>query len=203
MVMNLFKWFDKKNFVGNLILLELSNSNENTFAVTRSSIEHPNVSELDFDLFIKDGLLPVCEHIYICLGTTIKKAGSQDEFRKVDFDYSLAYHPGNEHLKLVWFHLKDQHTTHFYLRVKGEIEEAIKKINFEQINIYRPSLLIGARSQSRFLEQLGQNFSFIINLFLWGPLKKYRSIKAQDLSQSIAMHNDKKGISYFYYDNFI
>ena len=77
--------------VGNLVLLELSNNNKNIFAVTRSSIEHPNVSELDFDLFIKDGLLPVCEHIYICLGTTIKKAGSQDEFRKVDFDYSLAF----------------------------------------------------------------------------------------------------------------
>ena len=125
--------------VGNLVLLELSNNNENIFAVTRSSIEHPNVSELDFDLFIKDGLLPVCEHIYICLGTTIKKAGSQDEFRKVDFDYSLAFAKkarkmGASKISLVSSVGANHNSKNFYLRVKGELEEAIKKIDFEVVN---------------------------------------------------------------------
>ena len=126
--------------VGNLVLLELSNGNENIFAVTRRSTEHPNVSELDFDLFIKDGLLPVCEHIYICLGTTIKKAGSQDEFRKVDFDYSLAFAKkarkmGASKISLVSSVGANHNSKNFYLRVKGELEEAIKKIDFDEINI--------------------------------------------------------------------
>jgi|TARA_B110000305_G_C19400190_1_gene619720 uncharacterized protein YbjT (DUF2867 family) len=198
--------------VGNLLLTELSNKNIDVLAITRKpikeNINNIKVLEIDFDSFLSDGKLPSCEHLYICLGTTIKKAGSQEEFKKVDFEYALAFaekakEAGAVKVSLVSSVGANHKSKNFYLRVKGEIEEAIKKINFEQINIYRPSLLIGARSQSRFLEQLGQNFSFIINLFLWGPLKKYRSIKAQDLSQSIAMHNDKKGISYFYYDNFI
>ena len=193
--------------VGNLILLELSNSNENTFAVTRSSIEHPNVSELDFDLFIKDGLLPVCEHIYICLGTTIKKAGSQDEFRKVDFDHSLAFAKkarkmGASKISLVSSVGANHNSKNFYLRVKGEIEEAIKKIDFDEINIYRPSLLIGNRTDIRVVEKIGQNFSFLINFLLRGSLKKYRSIRAKRLSNFMVNNNHKSGLNYYYYEDF-
>ena len=71
------------------------------------------------------------------------------------------------------------------------------------INIYRPSLLVGTRSESRFLEQFGQKFSIIINLFLWGSLKKYRSIEAQKLSQFISTAKDKRGVNYYYYKDFI
>ena len=193
--------------VGNLILLELSNSNENTFAATRSSIEHPNVSELDFDLFIKDGLLPVCEHIYICLGTTIKKAGSQDEFRKVDFDYSLAFAKkarkmGASKISLVSSVGANHNSKNFYLRIKGELEEAIKKIDFDEINIYRPSLLIGNRTDIRVVEKIGQNFSFLINFLLRGSLKKYRSIRAKRLSNFMVNNNHKIGLNYYYYEDF-
>ena len=193
--------------VGNLVLLELSNNNENIFAVTRSSIEHPNVSELDFDLFIKDGLLPVCEHIYICLGTTIKKAGSQDEFRKVDFDYSLAFakkarKTGASKISLVSSVGANHNSKNFYLRVKGELEEAIKKIDFDEINIYRPSLLIGNRTDIRVVEKIGQNFSFLINFLLQGSLKKYRSIRAKRLSNFMVNNNHKSGLNYYYYEDF-
>ena len=193
--------------VGNLVLLELSNNNENIFAVTRSSIEHPNVSELDFDLFIKDGLLPVCEHIYICLGTTIKKAGSQDEFRKVDFDYSLAFaikarKMGASKISLVSSVGANHNSKNFYLRVKGELEEAIKKIDFDEINIYRPSLLIGNRTDIRVVEKIGQNFSFLINFLLRGSLKKYRSIRAKRLSNFMVNNNHKSGLNYYYYEDF-
>ena len=193
--------------VGNLVLLELSNDNENIFAVTRRSIEHPNVSELDFDLFIKEGLLPVCEHIYICLGTTIKKAGSQDEFRKVDFDYSLAFaikarKMGASKISLVSSVGANHNSKNFYLRVKGELEEAIKKIDFDEINIYRPSLLIGNRTDIRVVEKIGQNFSFLINFLLRGSLKKYRSIRAKRLSNFMVNNNHKSGLNYYYYEDF-
>jgi uncharacterized protein YbjT (DUF2867 family) len=193
--------------VGKLVLLELSNNDVNIFAVTRSSIEYPNVSELDFDLFIKDGLLPACKHIYICLGTTIKKAGSQDEFRKIDFDYSLAFAKkarkmGASKISLVSSVGANHNSKNFYLRVKGELEEAIKKIDFDEINIYRPSLLIGNRTDIRVLEKIGQHFSFIINFFLWGSLKKYRSIRVKMLSKFMVNNNHKSGLNYYYYEDF-
>ena len=198
--------------IGKLLLTELSNNNVDVVAVTRKStkeaLNNIKILEIDFDLFLSDSKLPSCDHLYICLGTTIKKAGSQKNFRQVDFEYSLAFakrakESGATKISLVSSVGANHKSKNFYLRVKGELEEAIKKIDYEQINIYRPSLLVGTRSESRFLEQFGQKFSIIINLFLWGSLKKYRSIEAQKLSQFISTAKDKRGVNYYYYKDFI
>ena len=198
--------------VGRLLISNLSNKDIDILAVTRKPIKNiaKNVKsfEIDFSSFLNDNKLPSCDHLYICLGTTIKKAGSQKNFRQVDFEYSLVFakrakESGATKISLVSSVGANHKSKNFYLRVKGELEEAIKKIDYEQINIYRPSLLVGTRSESRFLEQFGQKFSIIINLFLWGSLKKYRSIEAQKLSQFISTAKDKRGVNYYYYKDFI
>ena len=51
---------------------------------------HASELIIDFDGLIKDGMLPKCDHVLMCLGTTIKIAGSQEQFRQVDFDYCLG-----------------------------------------------------------------------------------------------------------------
>ena len=96
----------------------------------------------------------------------------------------------------------DCNSKNFYLRVKGELEEAIDNLDYDQINIYRPSLLIGSRDETRFLEKLGQNLSFLINLLLWGSLKKYRSINANRLAACIAKTKNKIGTNYYYYEDY-
>ncbi len=92
------------------------------------------------------------DDVYCCLGTTIKNAGTQDAFRKVDFDHpvkigALTQHCGAAQFLLVSSLDADPHSRIFYNRVKGEVEEAIRKISFITINIFRPSLLLGKRTE--------------------------------------------------------
>ena len=147
------------------------------------------------------------DSIYICLGTTIKKAGSQSEFKKVDFDYCvsfawIAWEAGATKISLVSSVGANPYTKNFYLKTKGEVEEEIKKIDFQVINIFRPSLLLGRRDESRFLEKIGQNLSSFINLFLIGYFRKYRSIKSSNVTYCMANCEQSDGVRYFYFDDF-
>ena len=197
--------------VGSLLVNELIAKNISTIAVTRRPIKNNSYSnillEVDFNSAIDNKKIPPCDHIYICLGSTIKKAGSQQAFRKVDFEYSLEFakiarNMGAKKISLVSSVGANCNSKNFYLRVKGELEEAINNLDYDQINIYRPSLLIGIRDETRFLEKMGQNFSFFINLLLWGSLKKYRSINASRLATCIANAKDKNGTNYYFYEDY-
>ena len=79
--------------VGNNILKQLCEKNHKVIAITRKPISSlpPNASELiiDFESFLIEGSLPACDHVFLCLGTTMKIAGNKNNFRRVDFDYSL------------------------------------------------------------------------------------------------------------------
>jgi hypothetical protein len=80
--------------------------------------------------------------------------------------------------------------------LKGEIEEALKELSFPNCYIYQPSILIGARTESRPMEYLSQRLSPFIDLFLKGPLKDYHSISAKRIAKSIARNlgKEKPGI---------
>ena len=197
--------------VGRLLVNELMRKNISTIAVTRRPIKNNynsnSLFEVDFNSVLDNKKFPPCDHVYICLGSTIKKAGSQQAFRKVDFEYSqefakIARNMGVKKISLVSSVGANSKSKNFYLRVKGELEEAIDSLDYDQINIYRPSLLIGSRDETRFLEKLGQNLSLLINLLLWGSLKKYRSINANRLAICIANAKDKIGTNYYYYEDY-
>lgn len=93
--------------------------------------------------------------IAICtLGTTIKQAGSQEAFRRVDFDFVLRFAEvakslGAPSLHVVTAHGSAKNSFVFYNRVKGEIEEALRSVGLPAVHIYRPSLLIGDRKEHR------------------------------------------------------
>ena len=197
--------------IGKKLIFELAKKNSEVIAITRRSISNlpENVSLLDinFDDFLKNESLPSCNHIYICLGTTIKKAGSQSEFKKVDFDYCVSFarkarEAGATKISLVSSVGANPYTKNFYLKTKGEVEEEIKKIDFQVINIFRPSLLLGRRDESRFLEKIGQNLSSFINLFLIGYFRKYRSIKSSKVAYCMANYKQSGGVRYLYFDDF-
>ena len=171
--------------IGKKLIFELAKKDSEVIAIARRPISNlpKNVSllNINFDDFLENGSLPYCDHIYICLGTTIKKAGSQSEFKKVDFDYCVSFakkarEAGTTKISLVSSVGANPYVKNFYLKTKGEVEEEIKKIDFHYINIFRPSLLLGSREENRFLEKIGQNLSPFINLFL--PLL-YSSLKIE------------------------
>ena len=138
--------------VGKKLLFELAKKELEVIAISRRPISHlpENVSllNINFDVFLKNESFPSCDHIYICLGTTIKKAGSQSAFKKVDFDYCVSFakkarEVGATKISLISSVGASPYTNNFYLKTKGEVEEEIKKIDFQVINIFRPSLLLG------------------------------------------------------------
>ena len=197
--------------IGKKLLFELAKKGLEVIAITRRPInnlpENVSLLNINFDDFLENRSFPSCDHIYICLGTTIKKAGSQSEFKKVDFDYCVSFakkarEVGATKISLISSVGANSSSNNFYLRIKGEVEEEIKKIDFQVINIFCPSLLLGRRDESRLLEKIGQNLSSFINLFLIGPLRKYRSVKAANVAYCMANYEQSDGISYLYFDDF-
>ncbi|MFV9683377.1 oxidoreductase [Pseudomonas sp. NY15367] len=120
---------------------------------------------------------------FCCLGSTIKQAGSQEAFRAVDHDLVLAFarrarELGARHLVVISALGASPDSSVFYNRVKGETEEALKAMDWPQLTIARPSLLLGARHEFRLGERLAAP------LLRWLP-GKYRGIDACALARAL------------------
>jgi len=199
--------------IGRNVLEILCNKQESVIALTRRTIPdlpiNANQLVIDFDSFEKNGSLPPCNHIFICLGTTIKKAGSQKNFRKVDIGYCLsiakkAKESGAETISLISSIGADSTSKNFYLKTKGELEEAIQELQYPVVNIFRPSFLVGQRSEKRLSEVAILKFAKIMDFFLVGSASKYRSVKAELLAKTMVSRIDSKpGVNYFYFDDFL
>ena len=147
--------------------------------------------------------------VYICLGTTISKAGSQEAFQKVDIEYCLetakqALNAGVKNLSLITSIGADSSSSNFYLKTKGIIEDKISQLNFPSLSIHRPGLLIGPRKEMRLAEFLGQKLHPLINLLLLGNLSKFRCIKAEVLARAMIKYSGlEQGTNYYFYNDFI
>jgi uncharacterized protein YbjT (DUF2867 family) len=123
-------------------------------------------------------------HIYVCLGTTIKKAGSKSAFRKVDFEYvhvAAQLARAQRAVSFVWISSvgADAKSNNFYLRVKGELENAIIGMSgLDNACAVRPSLLLGERDESRLAEKLASLLSPFLSPLLIGRLSKYKPVEA-------------------------
>jgi len=199
--------------IGRNVIKVLSTKKQSVIALTRRSIPNlpPEITEMiiDFDAFEKNGSLPSCNNIFICLGTTIKTAGSKENFKKVDINYCLsiakkAKEAGAETLSLISSIGANSSSNNFYLKTKGELEEAVQELGFLTVNIFRPSFLVGERPEKRLAEKIAINLAKIMDLFLIGTASKYRSVKAESLAKTMVLKADgKPGINYFYFDDFL
>jgi uncharacterized protein YbjT (DUF2867 family) len=163
----------------------------------------------DFDDLVAGENLPPCDHVYICLGTTMKKAGSKDAFWKVDFEYCMAVakkarEAGATTLSLVSSVGANAESNNFYLHTKGALENGITALDFPTVNIYRPSLLLGNRTEKRPLEALGIHLFKAIGPLFIGSLRKYRGIDVEMLAATMVENTTStripKGINYFYFN---
>ena len=180
---------------GELLRLLLANENYNSilsFGRKEMNLEHPKLAQLVIDF---NHLESYKEHfaandVYCCLGTTIKKAKSKEAFRKIDFEYIIQIAAIAAENKIKNFCVvsslgTDKNSGNFYLKTKGEMEEALQTFNFSQLLILRPSVLLGKRDEKRIGEQIGKVVVRMISPLLMGKLKKYRGIKASVVAQKM------------------
>jgi len=137
--------------------------------------------EVDFDKLENYAEQMKAEDVFCTLGTTIKKAGSQAVFKKVDYEYPLrlgkiAKQNNAQKFLIVTALGSDAKSPIFYNKVKGETERDLKALKFPQLYIFRPSLLVGDRKENRAGEKAAIVASTLFNHLLFGPMKKYRSI---------------------------
>ena len=130
------------------------------------------------------------DDVFACLGTTIKVAGSEEKFRHVDHDYTvavarLARKAGARRLALVSSIGAAEKASGFYLRVKGETERDVSDLGYECVVIARPSFLVGDRTESRPAERAGIAVASALAPLFLGGLRAYRPIAARDVARSL------------------
>jgi uncharacterized protein YbjT (DUF2867 family) len=169
-----------------------------------TELKHSKLKEfvVDFDQLQSYPEAFALDDVFCCLGTTMKKAGTKEAFRKVDYDYPLAIaeqslKAGAKQYLIVTAMGSDASSRIFYNKVKGEIEQDLKKMPFESLLIFRPSLLLGDRNEKRVGEDIGKVLMKLIPYI--GPLKKYKPILGKQVAFAMQTQakNAHKGIQVF------
>jgi len=148
-----------------------------------------------------DAIAAANASVLVCvLGTTWRKAGKDEAaFRAVDHDLVLAcgkaaQAAGIGHMILVSSVGADPAGRTLYLRVKGEVEQALGRLRFRRLDILRPGLLRGHRAEARPLERIAGAVSPLTDMLLHGARRKYRSLRAETLARAIfALAGEKAG----------
>lgn len=155
-----------------LLLADLSYGRVVALVRRPLGLVHARLTErvVDFEQLAHARDLFGVDDLFCCLGTTIKKAGSQAAFRRVDHDYPLeaarlAAATGVQRYLLVSSAGADPHARIFYSRVKGEAEKAVAGAGIPSVALIRPSLLLGQRQEFRFGEAVAAAISRVV-----GPL---------------------------------
>jgi uncharacterized protein YbjT (DUF2867 family) len=130
------------------------------------------------------------DDVFCCLGTTIRAAGSQPAFERVDYHMVVdlaraAHHAGARRFLVVSAVGASAHAAAFYSRVKGRMEKAVGAVPFEAVHVVRPSLLLGNRSERRPAERIGQFVAPWLSPLLQGPLAKYRAVPAAEVAEAL------------------
>jgi uncharacterized protein YbjT (DUF2867 family) len=170
-----------------LALLE-ADSFERVLTVVRrpSGLSHPRLDErvIDFETLSSALRAEHADVAICCLGSTIKQAGSQAQFRHIDYDYALIFAQaaraaGARHFLVVTALGAKADSLVFYNRVKGELERDLAELGFEALTIVRPSLLIGERSESRLGEKLAAPLMSLLP-------KSVRGIEVKKVGRALA-----------------
>lgn len=145
--------------------------------------------------------------IFCCIGTTMKNVkGDKASYRKIDFDIPvviarLGIEKGYKQFLLVSAVGADSHSSNFYLRLKGEVEDAIGKLPFEAIHIFRPSILIGKRKDRRWGEGIAQILGKYFSFLLAGKWSKYKAIASNEVAHAmmLAAESNNTGVIIHHY----
>lgn len=193
--------------IGNLLTHQLVKSPhyEKVKVLVRTPLnwQHPHLQEVLFDFERPNGLVTQADDIFCCLGTTMKKAGSKEAFRKVDYQYPvdiarLSVANGAKQFAIVTAMGADPESSFFYNRVKGEVERDLMALNFPTLLIFRPSLLHGNRSENRLGERLAEGAMRLLN-----PLipAKYKAVEAAKVANAMLTTSQQELVGTHVYES--
>jgi len=153
-------------------------------------IQHPKLEQRVVDFATPLPALEPMDAALCALGTTIRAAGSQAAFRAVDHDAVLSFaaaarQAGAQRFAIVTSVGANAASGNFYLSVKGETERDLAALGFPCLVVLRPGLILGPRAARRPMERMAQIISPAIDLLLQGPLRRYRSIAAQQVGHAL------------------
>jgi uncharacterized protein YbjT (DUF2867 family) len=139
---------------------------------------------------LEEAKVPRCESAYCALGTTIAKAGSEAAFRAVDVEAVVAFarlarRAGAKRFLLVSALGADPRSRVFYNRTKGEAEEAVSAIGFDGVALFRPSLLVGERAESRPAERAAIVASGLFSWAMAGPFARWKPVPAEAVAAAM------------------
>lgn len=150
-----------------------------------AAVRHPKALQVvaDFSSLEEVAEELAVDHVFCALGTTIAKAGSQQRFREVDGEYprrlaELALAGGARHFSIVSALGASRTSPFFYSRVKGELEEALRAMQWPSLCVVRPSVIAGARAESRPLERLAGH------ALQWAP-RTWRPVPASEIAAAM------------------
>jgi uncharacterized protein YbjT (DUF2867 family) len=148
----------------------------------KSEINHPKVKEILFNFNSSEYHIEniQADSMFICIGTTMKKAQTKEAFKEVDLNIpvklaKLAKKLSVRKVSVISAMGAELHSSFFYNRVKGELETQIISLNLPSVILIRPSLLIGHREEIRFGERVAEKVYKVLP-FIYP--KKYQPIEA-------------------------
>ncbi|MEH7122419.1 oxidoreductase [Bacillus sp. JJ1773] len=175
-----------------------------TLIVRRSTgIVHAKLHEkvIDFEQLENTNVNLTGTDVFCTLGTTIKKAGTKEAFRLVDYHYPLtigkmAKAQGAKQFLIVTSMGANPLSRTFYIRVKGELEESLRELCLPALHIFRPSLLLGNREEFRLGERIMSSVSGILSPIFSGPLRKYSPVQAKSVANAmlLAAKREQSGV---------
>jgi uncharacterized protein YbjT (DUF2867 family) len=196
--------FGATGFIGSYLLEELLNSSDydHVTAITRKPIQtkHPKLTNLigDYDSLpaIKEKLK--ADDVFIVIGTTRANTPDEKLYYQIDHDYpvlaaKLAKENGSKSVFIVTSAGANANSKFFYTKTKGEIERDVRALNYENTNIFRPSMLMGTRKAHRQLEKSLIKTWSLVNLALVGPLSRYKGIDGKDVARAMVNSAKKPG----------
>ena len=213
-------FFGGTGLIGNSVLNLLNKKESKIYAFSRQNLvnKFENVKEVifNFDTLEADIELNNWDHVYICLGRRLKlweliyiKKKDRENHFKIEHDYIIkilekAKKLGARDVSIISAIGANSKSSNFYLNTKGRVEESIKLLGYDNVSILRPGhILANNNSNSKdFLIQIVDIFSKISNFFLIGPMRKYRAIEIDKISNFMVEKNNK-GLNIYYYDDFI
>ena len=212
-------FFGGSGLIGNSVLNLLDKKESKIYAFSRQNLDNKfkNVKDVifNFDTLEANIELNNWDHIYICLGRRLKiwellyiqKKDRENHF-KIEHDYIIkilekAKKLGARDISIISAIGANSKSSNFYLKTKGLLEESIKLLGYDNVSILRPGhILTNNNSSKDFLIWIFDIFSKLANFFLIGPMRKYRAIEIDKLSNFMVEKNNK-GLNIYYYDDFI
>lgn len=162
----------------------------------KSKIDHPKLTEMIGSIDALEEPLNA-DVVFCCIGTTQQKTSDKEQYRAIDYGIPLQaaqYCKAQNIPTLIVISAlgANPDSNAFYMRLKGEMERDVLKVGVKNTYFMQPSLIAGDREEKRFLEKMGVVLMKIMNPFMWGPLKKYRSIHPDAIAAAM-IAVDKNG----------